>query len=146
MSKLAKKKSYISKTKTHSKAHKFVGAFVHHIRWWPPYWPTGRLADNRKMRSLADNLSKMSNKINSEAVIGQFKSLFRKRTNIPSTSVKKIYRWSQPLPSPRQCVEVAATERPSGALPDRTPKIMVRRTFDIWRNESFLTDYDKTVG
>ena len=48
---------------------------------WPPYWPTGRLADNQKMRNLADNLSKMSNK--TEAVIGQFKTLFRKRKNIP---------------------------------------------------------------
>ena len=39
---------------------------------WPPYWPTGRLADNQKMRNLTDNLSKMSNKTYSEAVIGQF--------------------------------------------------------------------------
>ena len=29
---------------------------------WPPYWSTGRLADNQKMRNLTDNLSKMSNK------------------------------------------------------------------------------------
>ena len=50
---------------------------------WPPYWPTGRLADNQKMRNLADNLSKMSNKTYCEAVIGQFKTLFRKRINIP---------------------------------------------------------------
>ena len=50
---------------------------------WPPYWPTGRLADKQKMRNLTDNLSKMSNKTYSEAVIGQFKTLFRKRTNIP---------------------------------------------------------------
>ena len=50
---------------------------------WPPYWPTGRLADNQKMRNLANNLSKMSNKTYSEAVIGQFKTLFRKWTNIP---------------------------------------------------------------
>ena len=50
---------------------------------WPPYWPTGRLADDQKMRNLTDNLSKMSNKTHSEAVIGQFKTLFLKRTNIP---------------------------------------------------------------
>ena len=35
------------------------------------------------MRNLTDNLSKMSNKTYSEAAIGQFKTLFRKRTNIP---------------------------------------------------------------
>ena len=51
--------------------------------WWQPYWPTGGLADNQKMRNLANNLSKMSNKIYSEAVIGQFKTLFCKRTDIP---------------------------------------------------------------
>ena len=51
--------------------------------WWPPYWPTGRLADIQKMRNLANILSKMSNKTYSEAVIGQFKTLFRKRKNIP---------------------------------------------------------------
>ena len=67
---------------------------IHHIKirhvslgvqiiWWPPYWPTGRLADNQKMRNLTDNLSNMSNKTYSEAVIGQFKTLFRKRTIIP---------------------------------------------------------------
>ena len=33
----------------------------------------------KNVRNLADNLSKMSDKTNSEAVIGQFKSLFRKR-------------------------------------------------------------------
>ena len=44
------------------------------------------------MRNLADNLSKMSDKINSEAVIGQFKSLFRKRTKIPSTNVTNVNR------------------------------------------------------
>ena len=49
---------------------------------WPPYWPTGRLADNQKMRNLTDNLSKMSNKTYSKAAIGQFKTLFRKRTHI----------------------------------------------------------------
>ena len=37
------------------------------IRWWPPYWPTGRLADNQKMGNLADNLSKMSNKVYSKS-------------------------------------------------------------------------------
>ena len=52
-------------------------------KWWPPYWPTGRFADNQKMRNLADNLSIMSNKTYCEAVIGQFKTLFRKRINIP---------------------------------------------------------------
>ena len=50
---------------------------------WPLYWPTGRLADNQKIRNLTDNLSKMSNKTYSRAVIGQFKTLFRKRKNIP---------------------------------------------------------------
>ena len=48
------------------------------------------------MKNLANNLSKMSDKNNSKAVIGQFKSLFRKLTNIPSTSVTKVYLWSQP--------------------------------------------------
>ena len=52
------------------------------LSWWPPYWPTGRLADNQKMRNLTDNLSKMSNKTYSEAAIGQFKTRFRKRTLI----------------------------------------------------------------
>ena len=42
----------------------------------------------------------MSDKNNSEAMIGQFKSLFRKRTNIPSTSVTKVNPWSQPPPPP----------------------------------------------
>ena len=55
---------------------------VVYFRGWPPNWPTGRLADNQKMRNLADNLSKMSYKTYSEAVIGQFKTLFRKRTHI----------------------------------------------------------------
>ena len=41
---------------------------------WPPYWRTGRLADNRKTRNLTDNLSKISNKAYSKAVIGQFGS------------------------------------------------------------------------
>ena len=38
----------------------------------------------------------MSDKSYSEAVIGQFKTLFRKRTNIPqlSTTVTKAYPWS----------------------------------------------------
>ena len=42
--------------------------------WWPLYWPTGRLADNQKMRNLTDNLSKTSNKTYSKAVIGQLKT------------------------------------------------------------------------
>ena len=42
---------------------------------WPPYWPTGRLADNQKLGNLTDNLIKMSNKTYSKAVIGQFKTL-----------------------------------------------------------------------
>ena len=53
------------------------------LKWWPPYWPTGRLADNQKLRNLTYNLSKTSNKTYSKAVIGQFKTLFLKRTNIP---------------------------------------------------------------
>ena len=52
------------------------------IKWWPPYWPTGRLADNQKLRNLTNNLSKMSNKTYSEAAIGQSKTLFRKRTHM----------------------------------------------------------------
>ena len=36
-----------------------------------------------KMRNLANNLSKVGDKINSDAVIGQYKTLFRMRTNIP---------------------------------------------------------------
>ena len=34
--------------------------------WRPSYWPTGRLADNQKMRNLTDNLSKGSNETYSE--------------------------------------------------------------------------------
>ena len=45
-------------------------------RRWPPYWPTGRLAYNQKLRKLTDNLSKMSNKTFSKDVIGQFKNYF----------------------------------------------------------------------
>ena len=89
----------------------------------------------------------MSDKINSEALIGQFKSLYRKRTNIQSTSVAKVYPWSQPPLHPGGGGGgVAATERPSGAPPDRTPEIMVHRTTDLWYNETFLTNYDETVG
>ena len=61
---------------------------------WPPYWPTGRLADNQKLRILTDNLSKMSNKTYSKAVIGQFKTLFRKRTNIPQFFRQLVLRTS----------------------------------------------------
>ena len=39
--------------------------------------------DNQKRRNLTNNLSKMSNKTYSEAVIGQFKTVFRKRANTP---------------------------------------------------------------
>ena len=45
---------------------------INHQNRWPPYWPTGRLADNREMRNLTDNSSKMSNETYSEAMIGQF--------------------------------------------------------------------------
>ena len=38
----------------------------------------------KKMRNLTDNLSEMSNKTYSEAVIGQFKT----------QSLKKVYSWS----------------------------------------------------
>ena len=64
---------------------------------WRPYWPTGRLADNQKMRNLTDNLSKMSNKAYSKAVIGQFKTLSQADKYIAvfsSTSVTKVYPWS----------------------------------------------------
>ena len=64
---------------------------------WPPYWPTGRLADNQKMRNLTDNLSKMSNEAYSKAVIGQFKTLSQADKYIAvfsSTSVTKVYPWS----------------------------------------------------
>ena len=44
---------------------------------WPPYCPTGRLADKQKMRNLTDNLDNMSNKTYSESVIGQLKTIFR---------------------------------------------------------------------
>ena len=54
-----------------------------YVSWWPPYWPTGRLADNQKLRNLTKTLRKISNKTYSKAVIGQLKTLFRKRTNIP---------------------------------------------------------------
>ena len=37
----------------------------------------------KKMNIFTDNLSEMSNKSYSEAVIGQFKTLFCKRTIIP---------------------------------------------------------------
>ena len=64
----------------------------------------------------------MSDKINSEVVIVQLKSLFCKRTNIPSTSVMKVYLWSQPphTPPPPNLPPVrgvAATDSPSGAPP-----------------------------
>ena len=41
------------------------------------------------MRNLTDNLSKMSNKVYSEALTGQFKTLFRKRTNIAQFFINK---------------------------------------------------------
>ena len=42
-----------------------------------------RAFSRQKMRNLTDNLTKTSNKIYSEAVTGQFQTLFRKRTDIP---------------------------------------------------------------
>ena len=83
------------------------------------------------MRNSADNLSKMSNKTYSEAVIGQFKSMFRKRTNIPPTNVTKVYLLSQPLPPRSGWRSTAATERPSGAPPERTPKFVAVEILDV---------------
>ena len=58
-------------------------------------------SDKQKLRNLTENLSKMSNKTYSKAVIGKFKTLFRKRTNIPQffhPSVTKVYLRAMAMP------------------------------------------------
>ena len=100
-----------------------------------------------KMRNLTDNLSKMRKKAYSEAVIGQFKTLFLKPTNIrqffSSTSVTNLYPWSD-----RMQPHLAMRRGPWQCLSGPWDLIWIyhNRTTDFWTNETFVTNYDKTVG
>ena len=80
---------------------------------WPPYWPTGRLADNQKLRNLTDNLRKI---------------LFRKRTNKPqffsSTSVMKVCPWSDRILS-HASRAMAMPQRPVGLDESITTKLLI---------------------